>query len=279
MRWSSLPLLLGLLGSQTAQAGACCTGATSIVPIRLGECERWLMGVGAQAETTTGTWQSDGTVGQTSMTDDAVITTLAGAWRWDRKGQTFATLPLRLNHRSASGIDEVAGGVGDLRAGLTWDPIEERADSWMPVPVITLGTRLPTGRDWRSSEATLQTDVTGLVGPAVIGAMTAERTLGRTPWSLGVDLESGGGLTAAGATGALGRYLGPRWSLSGTLRHIRTYTNSSTTARTNAGLRLTRGQMLRWRGWVGVDGDVPLSGLGSAAIRQAHVSIGVAVVR
>ena len=147
-----------LLLSGAAHAGACCVGATATVPTRLGECENWLMGMGVQAETTTGRWQSDGQLSSSTMTDDAIITTLAGAWRWDREGQLFATLPMRLNHRAAGDLSELGGGLSDLRAGVIWDPIEEKASSWLPVPVLTIGARLPTGRDWQDAELQLQTE-------------------------------------------------------------------------------------------------------------------------
>lgn len=277
---SALVAICGLMLSGAAHAGACCVGATSTVPTRLGECEGWLMGMGVQAETTTGMWQSDGQLSQSSMTDDAIITTLAGAWRWDREGQLFATLPMRLNHRAAGDLSELDGGVGDLRAGVIWDPIDEHASSWRPVPVLTLGARLPTGRDWRDAERQLQTDVTGLTGTALIGVLTAERTMGRTPWSLGVDLESGGGITAMGTTAVLGRYIGSQWSVISSLRHSRTITHTgSSTSRTNTGLRLTRGQPMRWRAWIGLDADVPVSGMGQGASRLAHASLGVALIR
>lgn len=271
--------LTGLLLSGRAQAGACCVGATSTVPTRLGECEHWLAGMGMQGESTLGLWDSTGAVTDTTMTDEAVISTMAMAWRWDREGQLFATLPARINHRVAGDLDETAAGLSDLRAGVIWDPINESPAGWLPVPVLTLGARLPTGVDWTESETDLQTDVTGLVGPAIIGVATAERTMGRTPWSVGADVEASTSLTAVGATASLGRYIGTRWSLGGSLRYSATFADGAAATRTNAGLRLTRGQPLRWRGWVGVDADVPVDGLGQSTARQAHASMGIALIR
>ncbi|MFT5685273.1 MAG: hypothetical protein ACI8RZ_006223 [Myxococcota bacterium] len=272
-------MLAGLLLGGRAHAGACCVGTTSTVPTRLGECEHWLAGMGMQGESTLGLWDSGGTVTDTSMTDEAMISTMAMAWRWDRRGQLFATLPARVNHRVAGDLDEAAAGLSDLRGGVIWDPIDESPANQRPIPVITLGARLPTGVDWTESETDLQTDVTGLVGPAIIGAITAERTMGRLPWSLGADVEASTSLTSVGATAAVGRYLNTRWSLNGSLRYSATFADGATTARTNAGLKLTRGQPLRWRGWVAVDSDVPLDGLGQSTTRQAHASLGVALIR
>ncbi len=283
MRCSSLVLIGAALGglarSDRAHAGACCVGATSTVPTRLGECEHWLAGMGIQGESTQGLWDSSGAVVATTMVDEAVISTMAMAWRWDREGQLFATLPARINHRAAGGLDETAAGLSDLRAGVIWDPINESPDGLWPVPVLTLGARLPTGVDWTESETDLQTDVTGLVGPALIGVVTAERTLGPIPWSIGADMEASTTLTALGATASLGRYIGTRWSLGGSLRYSITAAAGATTSRTNAGLRLTRGQPLRWRGWLGVDSDVPVAGLGQSTTRQMHTSLGIALIR
>ena len=95
-----------------------------------------------------------------------------------------------------------------------------------------------------------------------------------------MDVESGSGITALGTTAVLGRYIGSRLSIIGSLRHIRTVTSTgSTTARTNTGLRLTHGLPMRWRTWAGVDADVPVSGMGQGASRQARASLGVALIR
>jgi hypothetical protein len=279
MRCSSLLPLLGLLLCGRARAGACCVGTTSTVPTRLGEGEHWLAGVGVKAERALGLWDSSGAVTDISMTDEALIATLAAGWRWSPRGQVFATLPTRLNHRAAGDIDEHAAGLSDLRLGVTLNPVAESVTGHRPVPMITLGARLPTGEDWTDSQDALQTDVTGLVGPAVIAGVTAERTEGKTPWSLGVDAEAGGSGTALGGSAAIGRYLGTRWSITGGLRTSATLAGGSTTTRTNTGLTLTRGQALRWRAWISADTDVPLDGLGRGTTRQAHVGLGAAVIR
>ena len=54
-----------------AWAGACCVGATGTIPARLGECERWLAGVGLQGEAVVGQWSSDGSLSASSLRESA----------------------------------------------------------------------------------------------------------------------------------------------------------------------------------------------------------------
>jgi len=215
-----------------------------------------------------------------------LITTLAGGWRWDRKGQIGVTAPIWLNYKAVGKDEAWGGGAGDLRVSATWDPFEER---WVkpgtfgaPVPVFTAGVRLPTGRDWEDAQGALFEDVTGLGVPALIAGLALERTLGRTPWSLGAQTELGVRDGAAEPTlqvyGGVGRYLGTQWSVIGNLRYMRAWLDASS-SRTTLGLRVVHGQRLRWRVWAGVEGDLPIPYLGHSAMRRVSTGAGIALVR
>ena len=277
-----------MLAAGVAWAGACCVGSTSTVPTRLGECERFLVGTAVAVEDGSTRWDSEGQVQRSSLRDQAVVTTLAAAYAWDRAGQIGVVLPVRMQRRTAAGLVGTAGGVGDARVIATWDPISERpraaeGTAW-PVPVLTGGVRLSTGTDWTESDDPLMTDVTGLPGGAVVAGLSFERTMDATPWSLGVQEELGrvdGGWTpTTRVLGSVGRYVGRRWSVAATGTHQRTAEAPDVRAvRTRAGLRVAVGKPVRWRAWAGAEQDLPLHGFGRDNPIGTQIGVGALVVR
>lgn len=260
------------------------------MPTRLGECERLLAGLSLGAETTTGRWDSGGRLVSSSLQDDALLASVAGAWRWDRKGQVGLALPLRLNHKGLDEEDRWGGGAGDLVSTVLWDPLTEWArggeHAALPVPVLSAGLRLPTGRTWEQAEGRLLEDVTGRPGPGLLLGLSMERTLDRTPWSLGVDGELARDDEHLHPTltfsGSLGRYLGTRWSVVGLARHARSWTldgGGGSTSRTVVGGKAAVGRPLSWRAWAALEADLPLPAVGHANLRQLTGSVGAALVR
>lgn len=262
-----------------AWAGACCVGSTSAIPARLGECEHVLAGVGVAGEWAVARWDPAGKVAGASPDEtNGAVTALVGA-RWSRWGQATVQLPTRFQHRVAGDLVDDGAGVGDLVAGVTVDPLEERLGpngGGLPVPVVTLSLRAPTGRDWTDSDGPLLADTTGVQGFGGRGALQLERTMGRTPWWFGSDLAYDPHLPArVGLSGGVGRYLGTSWTLSGTLRHERQL-SADGTARTLVGARIVRGQRLAWRAWAGAGTDVGLPGLGADLPVLASADVGLA---
>jgi len=281
---------LGVLGALAlapaeARAGACCVGSTAATPTVLGECERWSVGFGVGGVSHLARWDADGQITSDSLDERALTSSVAAGWRWNRSGQVTAELPGRVTWRATGDLAESGGGVGDARVTVILDPIEERAA--VGAPVLRLGARLPTGRSWEESDAPLQSDVTGLVGPAVTGGLSMNRTMGRVPWSLGVSGELPVGVEGVpalvAAAGSVGRYLGTDWTVTASLRHERTAAvweeQSYRAARTTAGARVIRGQRLAWRVWAGAGVDLPVSGLGLESPAQAAATGGVVLVR
>jgi hypothetical protein len=167
------------------------------------------------------------------------------------------------------------------------DPIEEgpRIDGvGKAVPIIQFGFRAPTGRDWTEASGALLEDVTGKPDPALIGGVSLERTLDRWPWSVGSTVEVGVGSAVAPAAttyATLGRTLGPKWTVMGSLSHRIGVASmaSAATWETRAAARLVTGQPLAWRAFVGADAALPVPGLGGGSLRTVAATAGLLLVR
>lgn len=262
-----------LLG--TAWAGACCAGAMTTLPARVGECETMVVATTVSGEHAFARWDGRGKVVAPSP-DEAALVSVAAGWRWSRSAQLQVSAPLRWTWRRAGDLADEGGGFGDLAVGAVWDPTNEHHRA---VPVLAIGARLPTGRTWKETDSPLLADVTGLPGPALRLAAAWERTLTRTPWTLAADLEAGPGAPVAwGVSGAVGRTVASDWSLSTGVRHARTLSGEGT-GRTTVSAQVVRGERRAWRAWSVLAADVPLPGLGRHQSLLLSASAGLAVVQ
>lgn len=250
------------------------------MPTKTSECERWLVGLGVGGEHVSGRWDAAGAPASSSLSDDAITTTVGAGYRWNRRFTAGLSLPLRTQHKAAGGTGEWATGPGDARLLSWWKPWEEPARA--PALELGAGARLPTGRDWTESNSALLTDVTGLPGVSALLSAGATRTMGRWPWSLSLDADLPVGSRSPVQVGASlvgGRYLGTRWTALASLQEVLTFAGGARTRRTAVGARLVTGQRLRWRAWAGVEADLPLPGMGQARDRLISGSLGGAIVR
>ncbi len=288
MRSSSALLAVLLALPTTAWAGACCVGSTSTVPTRVGECERWTAGVSVAAELASGRWDNRGKAVGSSLHEQSIVATVGVGHRLNRQWQLGLQAPARLTHKAAADLSLWGGGQGDLTVSAMWDPAEERPRidgvDWKarPVPIVTFGARLPTGRAWDKADGALMEDVTGRGEVALSVGLRVERTLDKTPWSLGITGELGQGrgatLGRVDALATVGQYFGTRWSVLGTLRHQSTWM-SGHSARTAFGGRVVYGVPRAWRAYAGVEADVPVAGLGRSMMRVVTPGVGVVGVR
>jgi hypothetical protein len=194
-------------------------------------------------------WDAHGKTRALSVPGAVVSSDLGVGIGLSRRWQLGASLPVYANWR---GTSEPAWGAGpgDARLSATWRALEEGAKAGL---VMTVGTRLPTGRSWYQSETASSVDVTGLPGPALTLGVQAERSNGQTPWVPGASTELGAanGTIAPVLTlsGGVGRYLGQRLTLFGTLTHQESLARGTRSwgrgARTSAGGRLIMGKH-RW---------------------------------
>lgn len=281
MWWISL-----LLGSGPAHAGACCVGATSTFPARVGECEQSVAALGLGGELGLGRWDAQGALRPLGVTEQSIQGSIAGAFRYDRQLQIGFILPVLANHRATDTDSAWGGGPGDARVQVLWDPKEELPEG-PPVPLLLMGLRLPTGRDWTESRSPLLADVTGLAAPGVDLGLQVERTLGELPYNLGVGGTLGLGEDSLQpsiyANASLGYYLGTRWSTMGTLSWSSAWAaidgSASPVMNPRLGLSVVRGEPKRWRAWAGAEMDLPIPALGRIATRYGAVSAGIARVR
>ncbi len=287
MTWSSLlTAFFALSCSSTAQAGACCVGSVAASPARVGECEKAIVALALTGESTAALWDRDGTLRSSSLQETSATANLGIGARVSRQLQLQLSVPARLNHMVTGAASGWGSGLGDARLTALWDPREEMpsASGGASVPIVTAGLRLPTGRDWTESNTSLHEDVTGLEQPAVIAGAALERTLDRWPWSIGSTAEVGFGSPGVQpvvqTVGSLGRYLGSRWTVSSALVHQIGWASIGNRAamQTSAGLSVIHGAPGRWRGWLGVQAGIPISGLGMSSARRSVVSTGFAVV-
>jgi hypothetical protein len=274
--------LVGLAFAGDAYASACCTGNTTTTPARLGRCEHAAVAITATGETSIARWDGEGAVQAPSPDEKALLGTLAGGIRWKRWGQVGLVLPMRETWRSVDAKSDSGGGLGDLSVIGLVEPIEESAGDHRPVPVLSVGLRAPTGRDWSEARGPLLADVTGLPGGAVLSEVFLERTLGKTPWAGGIDVVVPFGAeeqpVTAGAWASAGRYVGNEWSLNATVRHQRGFAERAA-AKTTLGARVVRGERLLWRAWGGFSVDLPVPMLGEDSPAAASVTAGLAIVR
>jgi hypothetical protein len=282
---------LALLAPVVARAGACCVGTVTAVPTRLGPCEHVTIALGASGERSFARWDSKGSVRGNSLVESTATAQLAVGVGFSRRWQVGLAAPLLVNARSAGDLSTSGFGPGDARVLATWLPVEEVAPEpgrlGRPAPVWTAGLRLPTGRDWRTSQDPLLADVTGLPGAAVVVGAQLERTYGDTPWLAGVTTETGvaGGSISPTVTayGGVGRYLGSDWTVFGSVTHTESVSRGAASwargARTTAGIRVITGRSLRWRAWGAADVDVPVPGLGADRATLARIGGGVAWIR
>jgi hypothetical protein len=270
--------------AELAIAGACCVGATSGTPMRVGECETVTAGLGLGTEMAAGRWDGSGKLANSSVRETSGLATLGLGYRFGELGHITAQLPMRLNYRATDRASSIGGGPGDLSTAVWLDPFTERYRTGgklgSPMPVMGVGIRAPTGVAWNQSDAELMADVTGRPGASPYAVLGIERSLGNTPWNVSVDGETGRQDRPArlGVGGSIGRYLSRTWTVVGVLRHERTFVGEGT-ARTSLGTRLVAGQSMRWRAWVGGGADVPIPGLGLSRSRTVEFSGGAMLVR
>ncbi len=275
-------LVLGLVLSGDAWASGCCVGSTTAVPTQLGPSEHGTVALITGAEVSVLRWDRKGGIHRLDSGDGMASTSLGVGVGLSPRWQLGASMPVVANWRNGETF-RWGGGAGDLRVDAKY---YTSGDINGPVPLVTIGARLPTGRSWRpNSDATAQ-DITGLAGPALILRAQLEKTTGDTPWVVSINTETG---TANGhispvmtLNAGMGRYWGQRLTFFGNLSHMETLAKGSQqwarAARTTLSGRVIIGSRLRWRAWASLSADLPIPGLGADRTQRMGGTVGYARV-
>lgn len=210
-RWlpRALAFALTLTPSGWARAQACCAGGSVVTPARLAPGEDELLGLQARASTILGSYGDDASYRALAAGSSEwdLEESVFGAVRFADRGQLSLLVPMVETHRTALGLAETGGGVGDVNLGARYEwTVAGRA---RPTPGLAglLGLTLPTGTPPDGARKPLATDATGIgaiqaslggaieerVGPVMLGlsaiaALRTARSVGRIDEALGPQL-------------------------------------------------------------------------------------------
>lgn len=159
----------GLLMTEArAYAQACCAGSGAVTPGRLAVHEDALVGLSARAAHVFGSFDSAGHystppagTSEQDFEQDAI-----GALRLPviDHAQLAVLVPLVETRRTARGVGEFGGGLGDINVSARYDFLYAGQQRYVPGIAVLAGLTLPTGRALGDSSVTqpLGTDATGV---------------------------------------------------------------------------------------------------------------------
>jgi len=181
---SSLAAVALVLSWQSnARAQACCAGAGTVTPGRLGLHEIALIGLQAKAATELGSFDAQGSyAGSPAGASELDFEQdLFAALRVLNRGQVAVLVPLDETRRTAQGLSEFGGGVGDVNLNLRYDFTLAGASLVMPGIAALAGITFPTGKPPDAPDLRpLATDATGIGAYQVSFGLAAEQAFG--PW-------------------------------------------------------------------------------------------------
>src|SRR5690349_3370040 len=146
-----------------ANAQPCCAGASVLTPARITPLEEALVGLQTRAARVTGSFDASASyLGVPAGTNEMDFEQdLVGTVRIFGRGQLTLSIPFVETTRSASGISEVGGGLGDIALSGRYDPILAGDSPVIPGIAIVGGIVFPTGRAPESASMRLGSDSTG----------------------------------------------------------------------------------------------------------------------
>jgi hypothetical protein len=180
-----------LLLAHDVRAQACCAGTGAVTPGRLALHEIALAGVQVKAGTVFGSYDGQGhyVSPPSGASEFDFEQDLFGAVRLLERGQVALLVPFVETHRTASGIQETGGGLGDVNANVRYDFLRATESKIVPGIAALAGVTFPTGT---------APDAPGL-GPLATGATG----VGAYQLNVGLALEQAWGPWLASLTGIL----------------------------------------------------------------------------
>jgi hypothetical protein len=159
---SSLVVWLAVMGApHRAAAQACCAGGAVVTPTRLALHEDVALGLQVRARSNGGSFDSQGEYARTSGDERVFEQDLAASLRFAGRGQAGAVLPMMETHRSAGGLSDTGGGLGDVALNARYDFLLASEALYWPGFGILAAATLPTGRAPNEATHPLATDATG----------------------------------------------------------------------------------------------------------------------
>lgn len=162
-----LAIAVSLLAiASRASAQACCAGSGAVTPGRLAVHEDAIVGLSARAAHVFGSFESNGHYStppagssEQNFEQDAI-----GALRMPvvDRAQMALLVPLVENRRTARGVSELGGGIGDVNLSARYDFFYAGQHRYIPGVGALIGVTFPTGRAPEDATQPLATDATGV---------------------------------------------------------------------------------------------------------------------
>lgn len=184
------PLLTAvlLLAPAPARAAACCLSAGVFGVGRLVVWEEFAVGTSVSVMRAQGLWDADarfrsygGDYQELESTADVY-----GLVRFGDRVQGFARMPWVFTQRSAPGYRELGSALGDLQAGVRFEPVQIGEYEELPAVALTASVLAPSGIRPEDSGTSLGTATSGRgVWAAALG-LSLEHV--QAPWFVRLDM-------------------------------------------------------------------------------------------
>ncbi len=163
---------------RTANAQACCVGASGLTPGWLTNHERALVGAQLRLSETWTTYPVEGPFyGRTRERDTRIEPSLFATYRVLPRAQISAFMPLETIRRRSPGGTDTRTSFGDLTVVGRYDFVRA-GESWIPGIAVLVGTQAPTGRSSDEGTSNLAADVNGIGTWEINGGASVEQTFG-----------------------------------------------------------------------------------------------------
>jgi hypothetical protein len=207
---------------RSAHAQACCTSTSTIFPARLQDSENALVGFRAGAAVVYGSFDDQRVLrGQPSGANEVdfaqalLVTARAG----NQPVQFSVAVPFAETLRSAGGLNDAGGGLGDIQLSARWDLFHAGKDPIVPGIAPLLSITAPSGTAADAAKNALGADATGLGALQFGVGLALEQIFGRTLFAITTTAQFHAARDVAGVHSQLGPDLAATLGVSYTFRN------------------------------------------------------------
>ncbi len=185
LRFKFLSAAVAVVASSSGSASAqsCCAGTGAVTPGRLALHEFALVGIQAKTAVDLGSFDAGGhyVANPSGASELDLEQDLFGAVRVFKRAQFALLVPLVETRRTALGVSEFGGGLGDINASARYDFTLAGASRFIPGIAALGGLTVPTGKPADASGlGPLATGATGIGAYQINVGLAVEQTFG--PW-------------------------------------------------------------------------------------------------